>query len=52
MLAASDTARIGFLIGALRFPRLNPNLYLRHTVEVDGHAKPAAVVETITRCIF
>ena len=28
------------------------NLFLRHTVEVDGHAKPAAVVETITRCIF
>ena len=28
------------------------NLVLRHTVEIDGHAKPAAIVETITRCIF
>jgi acyl dehydratase len=28
------------------------NLVLRHTGEVDGHAKPVAVVETITRCIF
>ena len=28
------------------------HLDLRHTVEIDGHAKPAAVVETITRCIF
>ncbi len=27
-------------------------LFVRHTVEVDGHTKPAAVVETITRCIF
>ena len=28
------------------------NLFLRHTVEIDGHAKPAAVVEAISRCIF
>ena len=28
------------------------NLFLRHMVEIDGHAKPAAVVEAISRCIF
>jgi acyl dehydratase len=28
------------------------HLTVNHTVEVDGHARPAAVVETVTRCIF
>ena len=40
------------LLDTEKFSEDTANLYLRHTVEVDGHAKPAAVVETITRCIF
>ena len=40
------------LLDTEKFSEDTANLFLRHTVEVDGHAKPAAVVETITRCIF
>ena len=31
------------LLDTEKFSEDTANLYLRHTVEVDGHAKPAAV---------
>jgi acyl dehydratase len=40
------------LLDTEKFSEDTANLVLGHTVEVDGHAKPAAVVETITRCRF
>ena len=40
------------LLDTEKFSEDTANLVLGHRVEVDGHAKPAAVVETITRCIF
>jgi acyl dehydratase len=40
------------LLDTEKFSEDTANLFLRHTVEVDGHAKPVAVVEAITRCIF